>query len=39
VIRYFPDRPPTLVVVNDVSHLPAELRWTDFPAHADNSRC
>jgi probable phosphoglycerate mutase len=26
VIRYLPDRPPTLVVVNDVSHLPDELR-------------
>jgi probable phosphoglycerate mutase len=26
VIRYAPDRPATLVVVNDLSHLPAELR-------------
>lgn len=32
VIRYFPDRPPTLIVVNDVSHLPSDLRWTGFPA-------
>lgn len=31
VIRYFDDRPPTLVVVNDMTHLPAELRWTGFP--------
>jgi probable phosphoglycerate mutase len=31
VIRYQPDRPPALVVVNDTSHLPAALRWTGFP--------
>lgn len=33
VLRYFTDRPPTVVVFNDMSHLPAELRWTGFPAH------
>ena len=30
-IRYLGDRPPALVVVNDVSHLPPALRWTGFP--------
>lgn len=33
VLRYFPDRPPTVVVINDMSHLPVELRWTGFPDH------
>ncbi len=33
VIRYFPDRPPSVVVFNDMSHLPEQLRWTGFPAH------
>lgn len=33
VLRYHPDRPPTVVVVNDMSHLPEDLRWTGFPAH------
>lgn len=33
VLRYFADRPPTVVVFNDMSHLPDELRWTGFPAH------
>jgi probable phosphoglycerate mutase len=33
VLRYFTDRPPTVVVFNDMSHLPDELRWTGFPAH------
>jgi serine/threonine-protein phosphatase PGAM5 len=32
VILYRPDRPPTLVSYNDMSHLPARLRWTGFPA-------
>ncbi|MGW3009501.1 histidine phosphatase family protein [Streptomyces sp. NPDC001219] len=31
VIRYAPDRPPTLLLFNDTGHLPAELRWTGFP--------
>ncbi|MFD9288615.1 histidine phosphatase family protein [Streptomyces sp. NPDC060030] len=31
VIRYTPGRPAALLVVNDMSHLPAELRWTGFP--------
>lgn len=34
VLRYSTDRPPTLVVFNDMSHLPVELRWTGFSAHA-----
>ncbi len=32
VLRYFTDRPPTVVVFNDMAHLPDELRWTGFPA-------
>ena len=35
VLRYSTDRPPTVVVFNDMSHLPDELRWTGFP---DNMR-
>ncbi|WP_206053625.1 histidine phosphatase family protein [Nocardioides iriomotensis] len=31
VLRYSTDRPPTVVVFNDMSHLPDELRWTGFP--------
>jgi broad specificity phosphatase PhoE len=31
VIRYAPERPPTLLVYNDMTHLPEELRWTGFP--------
>lgn len=31
VIRYAPDRPPSVVVANDMSHLPEDLRWTGFP--------
>jgi broad specificity phosphatase PhoE len=31
VIRYVPGRPAALVIYNDQSHLPAELRWTGFP--------
>lgn len=31
VIRYAPARPPSLLVYNDMSHLPSELRWTGFP--------
>jgi probable phosphoglycerate mutase len=31
VIRYAPDRPPTVMVFNDMAHLPDELRWTGFP--------
>jgi probable phosphoglycerate mutase len=32
VIRYTPDRPPAVLLFNDIGHLPAELRWTGFPA-------
>ncbi|AJE83237.1 alpha-ribazole phosphatase [Streptomyces albus] len=32
VIRYTPGRPTALLVQNDMSHLPAELRWTGLPA-------
>ncbi|MER7369351.1 histidine phosphatase family protein [Nonomuraea wenchangensis] len=31
VIDYRPGLPPTLVMFNDMSHLPADLRWTGFP--------
>lgn len=31
VLRFFTNRPPALVVFNDMSHLPDELRWTGFP--------
>ena len=33
VIRYELEGPPTVVVANDVAHLPANLRWTGFPDH------
>ncbi|MFC8080150.1 histidine phosphatase family protein [Streptomyces sp. NPDC057307] len=32
VIRYAPDRPSSVLLYNDMGHLPAELRWTGFPA-------
>ncbi|MFI6787214.1 histidine phosphatase family protein [Nonomuraea sp. NPDC050383] len=31
VIEYRTGLPPTIVMFNDMSHLPAELRWTGFP--------
>ncbi|MFJ8887977.1 histidine phosphatase family protein [Streptomyces sp. NPDC102402] len=31
VVRYTPGRPATLLMVNDMGHLPEELRWTGFP--------
>lgn len=31
VIRYAPDRPASLLIFNNVGHLPADLRWTGFP--------
>ena len=31
VIRYAPQRPPSVLTYNDMSHLPPELRWTGFP--------
>lgn len=30
VIEYTDGEPPGMVMVNDMSHLPAELRWTGF---------
>lgn len=30
-IRYTPGRPAALLMVNDMGHLPEELRWTGFP--------
>ncbi|WP_308054110.1 hypothetical protein [Cellulomonas xiejunii] len=29
-IEYRPGVPPTLVLYNDMGHLPADLRWTGF---------
>ncbi|AQZ69529.1 putative phosphoglycerate mutase [[Actinomadura] parvosata subsp. kistnae] len=34
VIDYRTGLPPTIVMFNDMSHLPAHLRWTGFPATA-----
>jgi len=31
VIEYREGLPPTIVMFNDLSHLPEELRWTGFP--------
>lgn len=31
VIEYRPGQPASVVMVNDMSHLPPELRWTGFP--------
>jgi probable phosphoglycerate mutase len=31
LIRYTPQRPPSILLYNDQSHLPEELRWTGFP--------
>ncbi|MFD0474320.1 histidine phosphatase family protein [Nonomuraea thailandensis] len=32
VIEYRTGLPPAIVMFNDMSHLPADLRWTGFPA-------
>ena len=32
VIRYAPSRPASVLVYNDMSHLPDDLRWTGFPS-------
>ncbi|MFI7131536.1 histidine phosphatase family protein [Nonomuraea sp. NPDC050153] len=31
IIEYRGGLPPTIVMFNDMSHLPADLRWTGFP--------
>jgi len=31
VLRFAPGRPANLLMYNEMSHLPAELRWTGFP--------
>lgn len=31
VIRYPPDRPASVLLTNDMRHLPADLRWTGLP--------
>jgi len=33
VVRYELGAPPSVVVANDMTHLPADLRWTGFPDH------
>ena len=35
VIRYAPGRAASVLVSNDMRHLPTELRWTGFPAESD----
>jgi probable phosphoglycerate mutase len=30
-IRYAPGRPASVLLYNDLGHLPAPLRWTGFP--------
>ncbi|WP_031078478.1 histidine phosphatase family protein [Streptomyces sp. NRRL WC-3742] len=32
VLRWAPGRPPAVLLHNDQRHLPADLRWTGFPA-------
>ncbi|MFI9048604.1 histidine phosphatase family protein [Streptomyces sp. NPDC053427] len=32
VIRYAPGRPASVLLYNDMGHLPAGLRWTGFPS-------
>lgn len=32
VLRFAPGRPSSVLVYNDMGHLPADLRWTGFPA-------
>jgi probable phosphoglycerate mutase len=34
VIRYAPGRAASVLVSNDMRHLPSELRWTGFPAES-----
>lgn len=34
VIRYAPGRAASVLVSNDMRHLPTELRWTGFPAES-----
>ncbi|TXG91584.1 hypothetical protein DW322_16975 [Rhodococcus rhodnii] len=34
-VEYRDDVPPTVVVFNETSHLPMELRWTGFSAGAE----
>lgn len=34
VLEYRPGLPPALVMFNDMTHLPADLRWTGFPGAA-----
>lgn len=33
VIRYPPDAPASVMVFNDMAHLPERLRWTGFSDH------
>lgn len=34
LVEYRAGLPPTLVVLNDMAHLPSDLRWTGFPGPA-----
>ncbi|MEW2553480.1 histidine phosphatase family protein [Streptomyces zhihengii] len=38
VLAYPPGRPPSVVLLNDMRHLPAELRWTGFPPDRHDHR-
>ncbi|RII08556.1 bifunctional RNase H/acid phosphatase [Streptomyces sp. YIM 130001] len=38
VISYPPDRPATVLTLNDMRHLPADLRWTGFPDELREAR-
>lgn len=31
IIEYRPGLPPALVMFDDMTHLPGDLRWTGFP--------
>ena len=33
IIRYPPQSPSSVVTLNDLEHLPPQLRWTGFPPH------
>jgi len=34
LVEYRAGLPPTLAVLNDMAHLPTDLRWTGFPGPA-----
>lgn len=38
LIRYRPNAPATVIVLNDTAHLPQALRWSDQPTWKPRSR-